>query len=123
MTRRVVITGLGIVSSIGNNKAEVLSALREAKSGIVTEPTYVEMGFRSQVAGTLKIDLEERLDRKTRRFMGEGVAYNYIAFEEALEDAGLSRDEISDERTGIDGGGTVVGVRSGQRQGTAAVLN
>ncbi|GGD22470.1 beta-ketoacyl-ACP synthase I [Pyruvatibacter mobilis] len=98
--RRVVVTGMGIVSSIGNNVEEVTASLRAGKSGIVAEPTYAEMGFRSQVAGTLKIDLEEALDRKTRRFMGDGAAYAYLAMQQAIADAGLEDAEISNERTG-----------------------
>ncbi|GAA6156128.1 beta-ketoacyl-ACP synthase I [Pyruvatibacter sp. HU-CL02332] len=98
--RRVVVTGMGIVSSIGNNTQEVVASLREAKSGIVAEQTYTDMGFRSQVAGTLKIDLEEALDRKTRRFMGDGAAYTYLAMQQAVRDAGLEDSEISNERTG-----------------------
>ena len=98
--RRVVVTGMGIVSSIGNNTQEVAASLREAKSGIVAEPTYTEMGFRSQVAGTLKIDIEEALDRKTRRFMGDGAAYAYLAMQQAVRDAGLEDSEVSNERTG-----------------------
>jgi 3-oxoacyl-[acyl-carrier-protein] synthase-1 len=96
----VVVTGMGIVSSIGNNVEEVTASLRAGKSGIVAEPTYAEMGFRSQVAGTLKIDLEEALDRKTRRFMGDGAAYAYLAMQQAIADAGLEDAEISNERTG-----------------------
>jgi 3-oxoacyl-[acyl-carrier-protein] synthase-1 len=91
---------MGIVSSIGNNTQEVAASLREAKSGIVAEQTYTDMGFRSQVAGTLKIDLEEVLDRKTRRFMGDGAAYAYLAMQQAVRDAGLEDSEISNERTG-----------------------
>ena len=98
--RRVVVTGMGIVSSIGNNTQEVAASLREARSGVVAEQTYMDMGFRSQVAGTLKIDLEEALDRKTRRFMGDGAAYAYLAMQQAVRDAGLEESEISNERTG-----------------------
>jgi len=98
--RRVVVTGMGIVSSIGNNTQEVAASLREAKSGIVAEQTYTDMGFRSQVAGTLKIDLEEVLDRKTRRFMGDGAAYAYLSMQQAIRDAGLEESDISNERTG-----------------------
>ncbi|PCJ68892.1 MAG: beta-ketoacyl-[acyl-carrier-protein] synthase I [Rhodobiaceae bacterium] len=98
--RRVVVTGLGIVSSIGNNSQEVLASLREAKSGIVASEKYAELGFRSQVHGSLKIDLEEAIDRKTRRFMGDGAAYAYLAMKQAIADAGLEADEISNERTG-----------------------
>lgn len=98
--RRVVVTGMGIVSSIGNNTQEVAASLREARSGIVAEQTYTDMGFRSQVAGTLKIDLEEVLDRKTRRFMGDGAAYAYLSMQQAIRDAGLEESDISNERTG-----------------------
>ncbi len=99
--RRVVVTGLGIVSSIGNNQQEVSEALRHAKSGIGINQPQIDHGFRSHVAGNLKLDIEEVLDRKERRFMGDGVAYNYLAMKEALADAGLSEAEISNERTGI----------------------
>jgi 3-oxoacyl-[acyl-carrier-protein] synthase-1 len=91
---------MGIVSSIGNDVDEVTASLRAGKSGIVAEPTYAEMGFRSQVAGTLKIDLEEAIDRKTRRFMGDGAAYAYLAMQQAIADAGLEEADISNERTG-----------------------
>ncbi|GAB5471583.1 MAG: beta-ketoacyl-ACP synthase I [Rhodospirillales bacterium] len=99
--RRVVVTGMGIVSSIGNNKTEVTEALRAGRSGIERNEEQVEMGFRSHVAGTLKIDIESHVDRKLRRFMGDGAAYNYIAMVEALADAGLEADEISNERSGL----------------------
>ena len=99
--RRVVITGMGIVSSIGNNKAEVLTSLKEGRSGIVNSQVYEELGFRCQVHAPPTLDVEEALDRKTRRFMGEGAAWNYIAALEAIEDAGLSLDEISNPQTGI----------------------
>lgn len=98
--RRVVVTGLGIVSSIGNNAPEVLASLREAKSGIVAAEKYAELGFRSQVHGSLKVDLEEAIDRKTRRFMGDGAGYAYLAMNQAIADAGLEPGEISNERTG-----------------------
>eukprot|EP00439_Symbiodinium_sp_Y106_P088208 s1_g744.t1 len=98
--RRVVVTGMGIVSSLGNNVQEVVSSLREAKSGIVAAEKYTELGFRSQVHGSLKLDLEEVLDRKTRRFMGDGAMYTYLAMEQAIRDAGLEEGEISNERTG-----------------------
>jgi 3-oxoacyl-[acyl-carrier-protein] synthase-1 len=87
--RRVVITGLGIVSSIGNNKQEVTDSLREGKSGIEYLPEYKELGFRSHVAGTVDIDTEALIDRKLRRFMGNSAAYNYIAMQEAVDDSGL----------------------------------
>ena len=99
--RRVVVTGLGIISSIGNTKDEVTAALRQGRSGIVAVPEYAEYKFRSQVAGTLKIDLAARIDRKAMRFMGDGTAYNYLAMEQAIADSGLEDGEISNERTGI----------------------
>ena len=99
--RRVVVTGLGIVSSIGNNKDEVLGSLKAGRSGIRFCETYAEMGFRSHIHGDIKIDLEAAVDRKLRRFMGDGAAYNYIAMQEAIADAGLSESEVSNERTGL----------------------
>jgi 3-oxoacyl-[acyl-carrier-protein] synthase-1 len=99
--RRVVITGIGIVSSIGNNKKEVANSLREGRSGIEYIPEYKELGFRSQVAGTVNINPEELIDRKLYRFMGDSAAYNYIAMQEAVEDSGLSEDMVSNERTGL----------------------
>ena len=99
--RRVVITGIGIVSSIGNNKKEVTSSLREGRSGIEYIPEYKELGFRSQVAGTVNINPEELIERKLYRFMGDSAAYNYIAMQEAVEDSGLSEDMVSSERTGL----------------------
>ena len=99
--KRVVVTGLGIVSSIGNNAAEVTQSLREGKSGIEFVPQYKELGFRSQVAGTLKLNVDELVDRRLRRFMGDGAAYAWLAMKEAIEDAGLSEAEISNDRTGV----------------------
>ncbi len=99
--RRVVVTGLGVVSSIGNNQDEVTAALRSGRSGIVFAPEYKEMGFRSHVHGALKIDLEAKVDRRWRRFMGDGAAYNYVAMQEAIADSGLTEAEISHERTGL----------------------
>ena len=99
--RRVVVTGLGIVSSIGNNQAEVTESLREGKSGIVFSERYRELGFRSQVHGSLKVDLDRSIDRRLRRFMGDGAAYNYLAMEQAVADSGLEPREISHERTGL----------------------
>jgi 3-oxoacyl-[acyl-carrier-protein] synthase-1 len=99
--RRAVVTGLGIVSSIGNNKDEVLDSLREGRSGITFCEVYRDMGFRSHVHGSLKVTLEDVLDRKLRRFMGDGAAYNYLAMEQAVADAGLTQDEVSNERTGL----------------------
>jgi 3-oxoacyl-[acyl-carrier-protein] synthase-1 len=99
--RRVVVTGMGIVSSIGNNAAEVLTSLKAGKSGIEFSETYREMGFRSHVHGSLKIDLEKAVDRRARRFMGDGAAYNYLAMQEAIADSGLEDSDVSDERTGL----------------------
>ena len=99
--KRVVITGMGIVSSIGNNAQEVTASLREAKSGIVKADEYAELGFRCQVHGAPKIDWESMVDRKVRRFMGAGAGWNYIAMEQAIRDAGLDEDDISNERTGL----------------------
>ncbi|MCA8906814.1 MAG: beta-ketoacyl-ACP synthase I [Rhodospirillaceae bacterium] len=99
--RRVAVTGMGIVSCIGNDRHEVLDSLREGRSGIVAAPEYAELGFRSRVHGAIKLDIESRIDRKLRRFMGNGAAYNYIAMEEAIAHAGLEPNEISHERTGI----------------------
>lgn len=99
--KRVVVTGMGIVSSIGNNKDDVTASLKAGKSGIVRAETYAEMGFRSHVHGALNIDLNEAIDRRVKRFMGDGAAYNYVAMEQAIADAGLEPDEISNERTGL----------------------
>src|SRR5215475_5922679 len=99
--RRVAVTGMGIVSSIGNNTQEVLSSLREAKSGIVRAKDYAERGFRCQVHGAPSLNWEEQIDRKVRRFMGAGAAWNYIAMQQAIVDAGLEENEISHERTGL----------------------
>ena len=99
--RRVVITGLGIVSSLGNNKDEVKSSLYNASSGISFDQSQKEMGFRSQVSGQIDLDLEETIERKFLRFMGDGASYNYIAMNEAIEDSGLNEDEISNNMTGL----------------------
>ena len=99
--RRVVVTGMGIVSSIGNNTQEVLASLREGRSGIVIAKDYAERGFRCQVHGAPKLDWEAVLDRKVRRFMGAGAAWNYIAMKQAIQDAGLEESDISNERTGL----------------------
>jgi 3-oxoacyl-[acyl-carrier-protein] synthase-1 len=100
--RRVVVTGLGIVSSIGNNASEVLTSLREAKSGVVTAPDYAELGFRCQVHATVKLDSWEALvDRRAARFLAPGTAYAHIAMEQAIADAGLEEGDISNERTGL----------------------
>ncbi len=99
--RRVVITGMGIVSSIGNNPAEVLDSLLSARSGITRSESYAEMGFRSQVYGSPTLDPETLLDRRAMRFHGLGTAWNHVAMDQAIADAGLAPDEISNERTGI----------------------
>ena len=93
--KRVVVTGMGIVSSIGNSAQEVLASLREAKSGIVKADKYAELGFRCQVHGAPKLDLEGMIDRKVRRFMGEGAAWNYIAMEQAIRDSGVEETDVS----------------------------
>ena len=98
---RVVITGLGIVSSIGNNAAEVLDSLKAGKSGITSNADMIEHGFRSQIAGDIKLDVSDFVDKRTLRFMGPGAAYAHIAMEQALKDAGLEELEISNYRTGL----------------------
>ena len=110
--RRVVVTGLGIVSSIGNNADQVLDSLRRGKSGISLSQEYRDMGFRSHLHGKPDIDLENVVDRKMLRFMGDGAAYNYIAMQEAIADAGLSDAEVSNERTGLIVGSGGPSVRS-----------
>ncbi len=99
--RRVVVTGMGIVSSIGNNTEEVLASLREGRSGITRSEEYAELGFRSQVYGRPTLDWRELVPRKPRRFMGEGAGWNYVAMMQAIEDAGLEKSDISHERTGL----------------------
>jgi 3-oxoacyl-[acyl-carrier-protein] synthase-1 len=99
--RRVVVTGMGIVSSIGNNTQEVLASLREAKSGISRAEKYAELGFRCQVHGAPTLNAEEAIDRRAMRFLGGGAAWNHVAMEQAIRDAGLEANEISHERTGI----------------------
>ncbi len=99
--RRVVITGYGIVSSIGNNQQEVLESLRQGRSGIEFCEEYKELGMRSHVYGPVKLDPSELIDRKIYRFMGDGAAYNYLAMQEAIAQAGLEDKDISNERTGI----------------------
>lgn len=107
--RRVVVTGIGVVSCLGNDKDSVLQSLREGRSGIRFNPEYAEMGMRSQVSARTDIDLKERIDRKFLRFLGEGAAYGHVSMEQAIADAGLEKDEISGERIGIvmgSGGGS-----------------
>jgi 3-oxoacyl-[acyl-carrier-protein] synthase I len=99
--RRVVVTGMGIVSSIGNNTQEVLASLREAKSGIVAADKYKELGFRCQVHGQPRCDWETIVPRKPKRFMNAGMGWNYIAMDQAIRDSGLTEKEVQDERTGI----------------------
>jgi 3-oxoacyl-[acyl-carrier-protein] synthase-1 len=99
--RRVVVTGMGIVSSIGNNANEVLASLREAKSGISAAPDYAELGFRSQVHAAPQIDWESMVDRRAARFLAQGTAYGHIAMEQAIADSGLEEGEVSNERTGL----------------------
>lgn len=99
--KRVVITGIGIISSIGNNKEEVLASLKEGKSGIEFVPKFAEVGMRSQVAGTIKLNPAELIDRKIYRFMGDAAAYAYLSMKEAIEDAGLTEEQVSNDRTGL----------------------
>ncbi len=99
--RRVVVTGMGIVSSIGNNTQEVLASLREAKSGIVSAEKYAELGFRCQVHGAPRLDPEEVVDRRAMRFLGGGAAWNHVAMEQAIRDSGLEEADVSNERSGI----------------------
>src|ERR1700739_1882671 len=99
--RRVVVTGMGIVSSIGNNTQEVVASLREARSGIVRADKYAELGFRSQVHGAPTLDPTEAIDRRALRFLGGGAAWNHVAMTQAIRDAGLEEGEISNERTGL----------------------
>jgi len=99
--KRVVVTGMGIVSSIGNNSQEVLASLREARSGIVRADKYAELGFRSQVHGAPLLDASEVVDRRAMRFHGGGTGWNHVAMDQAIQDSGLEQNEISNERTGI----------------------
>jgi 3-oxoacyl-[acyl-carrier-protein] synthase-1 len=99
--RRVVVTGMGIVSSIGNNTQEVLASLREAKSGIVKADDYARLGFRCQVHGAPNLDLDRAVDRRARRFMGDGAAWNWAAMQQAITDSGLEDRQVKSDRTGI----------------------
>ncbi|WP_087719773.1 beta-ketoacyl-ACP synthase I [Salinicola salarius] len=99
--KRVVVTGLGIVSCLGNDAQQVLDSLRQGRSGIRFKPEYAELGFRSQVAGVVDIDIESLVDRKQLRFMGDAAAYAYIAMQQAVDDAGLEASDISNPRTGL----------------------
>src|SRR6185436_2078522 len=99
--KRVVVTGLGIVSSIGNNAEEVTDSLRHARSGIVAAEDYIRLGFRSRVHGSLKIDLDSVVDRRARRFQGDGAGYCWVSMQQAIQDAGLEEKDISNPRTGL----------------------
>ncbi len=99
--RRAVITGIGVVSCIGNTKEEVLDSLQKGRSGIVANETFKEMGLRSNVSGSVDIDIKEHIDRKIRRFMSDAAAYSYIAMRQSIEDAGLDDNEVSNERSGL----------------------
>jgi 3-oxoacyl-[acyl-carrier-protein] synthase-1 len=99
--RRVVVTGMGIVSSIGSNVQEVLTSLREGKSGISFAPDYAEHGFRSQVHGMPNVDIPSLIDKRQLRFMGDGAAYNFIAMQQAIADSGLEENDVSNVRTGL----------------------
>ncbi|MGZ8095462.1 MAG: beta-ketoacyl-ACP synthase I [Methylosarcina sp.] len=99
--KRVVVTGLGIVSSIGNNRHEVVESLKEGRSGIVFSDVYRDLGFRSHIHGAIHIDMDQFIDRKIKRFMGDGAAFNYIAMQQAIEDSGLEEAEVSHVRTGL----------------------
>lgn len=101
MLKRVVITGMGIVSSLGNNKQEVLDSLKSCRSGIKFSQEYADLGFRSHVYGPVEIDTSSLIDRKVRRFMGDAAAFNYIAMQEAIDDAGLSDADVSNPRSGL----------------------
>lgn len=100
-SKRIVITGMGIVSCIGTDQGKVLTSLQDGKSGITIAPEYVEMGFRSQVHGKPDVTLEDCIDKRQLRFMGDGAAYNHLAMEQAIADSGLEESEISHDRTGI----------------------
>ena len=99
--KRVVITGMGIVSSIGNNIEEVKNSLIKQKSGIVKSDIYKEMGFRSQIHGEVKLNLEDHVDKKQLRFMGAGAAYSVLSMEQAIKDSGLAPEEVSNPKTGL----------------------
>src|SRR4030095_15757285 len=99
--RRVAVTGMGVVSSIGNNTNEVLASLREAKSGVTAAPEYAELGFRCQVHAPPRIDWETRVARRAPRFRAQGTAFSHIAMEQAIADSGLGESEVSHEKTGL----------------------
>ncbi|MBS3954979.1 MAG: beta-ketoacyl-ACP synthase I [Methylomicrobium sp.] len=99
--KRVVVTGLGIVSSIGNNRNEVVDSLRQGLSGIKFAEDYEQLGFRSHVRGAININLDDYIDRKIKRFMGDGAAFNYVAMQQAIDDSGLEESDVSNFRTGL----------------------
>ena len=99
--RRVVISGLGVISCLGNSQDEVVESLRAGRSGISFNEGFKEMGLRSQVCGSVDLDVSEHIDRKVRRFMGDAAAYSYLAMQQAIEDAGLDDADISNPRTGL----------------------
>jgi len=99
--RRVVITGLGAVSCLGNSQADIVDSLKNGRSGIVANESFKEMGLRSHVSGSVNIDIAEHIDRKVRRFMGDAAAYAFIAMQQSIEDAGLEKSEVSNPRTGL----------------------
>jgi 3-oxoacyl-[acyl-carrier-protein] synthase-1 len=99
--RRVVVTGLGAISCIGNNQVEILDSLKNGRSGIVANESFAEMGLRSQVSGTCNIELKEHIDRKVWRFMGDSAGYSYLSMEQAIEDSGLEESDVSNVRTGL----------------------
>jgi len=99
--RRVVVTGIGAVSCIGNSQAEIVDSLRNGRSGIVANESYQEMGLRSQISGTVSIDLADHIDRKVRRFMGDAAAFSYISMQQAIDDAGLEESDVSNVRSGL----------------------
>ena len=107
--RRAVVTGIGIVSSIGNDKKETLDSLRAGRSGIEFHQEYADLGFRTNVHGSIRLNVDELIDRKVRRFMGDSAAFNYVAMQEAIKDSGLEQDDVSNPRTGLivgSGGGS-----------------
>jgi 3-oxoacyl-[acyl-carrier-protein] synthase-1 len=116
--RRVVVTGIGIVSSIGNNKAEVLDSLREGRSGIEFAQEYADLGFRSHIHGAIHLDTAALIDRKLKRFMGDAAAYNYVAMAEAIQDAGLTDEEVSNNETGL-----IVGSGGASTENTVAAAD
>lgn len=118
MSRRVVVTGLGICSSIGANAGAVLDSLRAGRSGIVASPEYAELGFRSRVHGPVPVDTEALIDRKLRRFMGDAAAYNYLAMRDAIADARLTENEISNPRVGL-----IVGTGGGSTENIALSID